>query len=245
MSIIQSLWIGSRLSGQEILSIRSFLANGHEYHLYVYDDIGPVPAGTIIKDARIILDVEHAHRDRFGTYCFLSDKFRYKLLMSRGGWWVDTDIICVKPFNISDDYFFCYMNNNEVANTVIKVPPYSNIIINMDLESSLIDDHLSWGIIGSDLLTRTLRKPQFQPLQRFIHAPDAIFPIPHNKWQYIFFKEFSDIPSLISSETYGIHLSNQMINLNKQNAESNGFNMDRNRIFPENTIFGYYQKLYL
>src|SRR5258706_6206464 len=37
--IIQGLWIGPTLSQMEQLSIASFLANGHEYHLFVYDDV--------------------------------------------------------------------------------------------------------------------------------------------------------------------------------------------------------------
>ena len=34
-NIIQSLWIGTELSNLERLSIKSFIDNGHTYHLYV------------------------------------------------------------------------------------------------------------------------------------------------------------------------------------------------------------------
>ena len=30
---------------------------------------------------------------------FSEDKFRYNLLYKKGGWWVDTDIICLKKRN--------------------------------------------------------------------------------------------------------------------------------------------------
>ena len=43
---IQSLWIGGELSPMEQLSIASFLAHGHEYHLYSY---GEVAASAVIK----------------------------------------------------------------------------------------------------------------------------------------------------------------------------------------------------
>ena len=49
--LIQSLWIGRKLSAMERLSIASFLANGHEYHLYVYDKIENSPQGTVLKAA--------------------------------------------------------------------------------------------------------------------------------------------------------------------------------------------------
>jgi len=52
---IQSLWIGERLSKIELLSIQSFLAHGHEYHLYVYADVGDVPSGVILKDAATVI----------------------------------------------------------------------------------------------------------------------------------------------------------------------------------------------
>ena len=49
------LWIGSRLSALERLSIASFLANGHPVHLYAYGPIEGIPAGTTLRDAREIL----------------------------------------------------------------------------------------------------------------------------------------------------------------------------------------------
>ena len=54
--IIQSLWIGEALSNLEIMSMKSFLANGHIYHLYTYGAINNIPDGVIIKDANDILD---------------------------------------------------------------------------------------------------------------------------------------------------------------------------------------------
>ena len=41
-SVIQSLWIGERLSVMEQLSIRSYLDQGHPFHLYVYSPVEPV-----------------------------------------------------------------------------------------------------------------------------------------------------------------------------------------------------------
>ncbi len=53
--IIQGLWIGDRLSTMEALSIKSFLNNGHEYHLYTYSHVDNIPLGTIVKDGNEIL----------------------------------------------------------------------------------------------------------------------------------------------------------------------------------------------
>ena len=98
LPIAQFLWIGSKLSRLERLSIRSFLDHGHECHLYAYEDMGQVPAGTVLKDANEIIP----HRQLFATkrgYGGFSDLFRWQLLHRKGQLWIDTDIICLKPFD--------------------------------------------------------------------------------------------------------------------------------------------------
>ena len=49
--VAKSLWIGDRLFPQHIISINSFIQNGFEYNLYVYDDVKNVPSGVILCDA--------------------------------------------------------------------------------------------------------------------------------------------------------------------------------------------------
>lgn len=103
LPIIQSLWIGNPLSNLEKLCIQSFLDNGHGFHLYTYTDIGGVPAGTIIKDANEILSQKNIFKCRRGSYALYADWFRWALLYKHGGWWVDMDIVCLKPFDFSED----------------------------------------------------------------------------------------------------------------------------------------------
>ena len=55
-NIMQSLWIGPKLSNMEKLSMQSFIDNGHEYHLYTYGEVDGIPDGVIIKDGNEILD---------------------------------------------------------------------------------------------------------------------------------------------------------------------------------------------
>ena len=54
-TIVQSLWIGTRLSVMEQLAIRSFLDHGHPFHLYTYGDVENVPAGTVVRPGTEIL----------------------------------------------------------------------------------------------------------------------------------------------------------------------------------------------
>ncbi len=106
MSIVQSVWIGAVLPPLQQLSIRSFLAQGHEYHLYTYGDVENIPQDATIRDGSEVL-----HRDNIfcyphgfgkGSYSAFSNLFRYKLILDRGGWWVDTDVVSLRPFQFDD-----------------------------------------------------------------------------------------------------------------------------------------------
>ncbi len=103
LPIIQSLWIGKPLSNLEKLCIQSFMDNGHEFHLYTYDSVGEIPAGCIVKDGNAILPATDIFISKSGTVGGFSDWFRYALLYKKGGWWVDMDMICIKPFDFGDD----------------------------------------------------------------------------------------------------------------------------------------------
>jgi hypothetical protein len=103
--IIQGLWIGAALSAMEYLSIESFLANGHEFRLFVYSDVENVPRGTVIRDGEEILPASAIFRYRDnGSYAGFANFFRYQLLWKEGGWWVDLDVICLRPFRFTDDH---------------------------------------------------------------------------------------------------------------------------------------------
>src|SRR5258706_1862824 len=100
--IVQGLWIGGSLSTMERLSIKSFLANGHAYHLYAYDDVAGVPPGAVVKDGNQILPSSLIFRCKQNkSFAAFSDFFRYKLLLEKGGWWVDLDVVCLKFFAFS------------------------------------------------------------------------------------------------------------------------------------------------
>ena len=79
-AIVQGLWVGPTLSVMEQLSIASFLRHGHTYHLYVYEDVQHIPAGTVVQDGNQILPSSRifqytAHK----TYAGFANFFRPRL----------------------------------------------------------------------------------------------------------------------------------------------------------------------
>ena len=99
---IQGLWVSGKLSPMEQTCIRSFLKHGHEFVLYTYDAVEGIPDGTTVRDARDI--VSQAELDRFlkkfngQLSAGFSDLFRYYMLHKTRGWWVDMDVVCLRPF---------------------------------------------------------------------------------------------------------------------------------------------------
>ena len=100
--IVQSLWVGPRLSRMEYYSIKSFLTLGYTFHLYTYEKVKNIPKGTVIKDASEIMPAKDIF-DLKSTYLPFSDIWRYKMLHDKGNYWVDLDMIALKKFNFNTD----------------------------------------------------------------------------------------------------------------------------------------------
>ena len=104
--VIQTLWTHGPLSVMERLSLSSFLKTGHEVHLYSYEEIAGIPNGVILKDAREIIPEKLYDYRTFINNGTFADFFRYRLLLDKGGWWVDTDLVALKRFEFCDPYVF-------------------------------------------------------------------------------------------------------------------------------------------
>jgi hypothetical protein len=129
--IIQSLWIGTRLSVMEQLSIRSYLAQGYSFHLYVYEPLENVPAGVVLRRAAEILGPEEIFCYQTGpgkgSVAAFSNSFRYKLLLERGGWWTDLDSVCLRRLDFAEEHVLGlqrYPDGSQGVNSgLIKAPP--------------------------------------------------------------------------------------------------------------------------
>jgi len=210
--IIQSLWIGNKVSILEKLCIKSFLDNGHEFHLYVYDgEIENCPEGTIFKDANEIIPKESVYKDIVNSYTSFANWFRYKLLYERGGWWVDMDVVCLKKFDFRDDYCFTTevifdygppmtITNNAIIKAPKKADFLSNMLALME-QKDLIT--ASWGKFGSRFLERVLKH---YDSKAYIQPTHVFCPI---NWHQIslFFKENVD---MTFDDSYAIHLWNNI-----------------------------------
>lgn len=215
--VIQGLWIGPELSVMEQLSIASFLRNGHAYHLFTYNELPNVPDGTVIKDGNEILPASaiFQYKDR-PSYAGFSNFFRYKLLLERGGWWADADIVCLRPFDFPEEYVFSseISAGREITNAgVIKAPAGSEAMAYAwNVCQAKQPQRLVWGETGPRLVAEVVRK---YCLDKYL-KPYYIF-CPITDWHSL----LEPYVAAIEEHAYAIHLWNELWRLGAQdkNAE--------------------------
>lgn len=162
---IQSLWIGDSLSKIEQLCIKSFIDNGHPFILYTYSAIDNIPEGAIIEDGNKILPAGaiFTHKEGWGkgSYAGFADLFRFTLLKQKGGWWVDTDVVCLKPFNFTADLIICSSFEGQwgsCANNCILKIPRDHYFVNYILDEIYkIDfENATFGVIGPGVVQKAV-----------------------------------------------------------------------------------------
>jgi len=227
--VIQSLWIGNQLSNMERLCIESYLQNGHEFHLYTFaDNLSNIPEKTEVYDGNEIIPKDRIFTDSINSFASFSDWFRYRLLFERGGWWVDMDTICIKPFNFRSTYCFATEEivdgNTLIANCYIKAPRKADFLgeclqyIDKFLEENRT---VPWGAFGPHFLTTVLST---YDCKRFIKETQVFCPI-----------HWSDIHKFISKQEIAFHDSTFAIHL--WNEIWRRGNLDKNAVYHPDSIY--------
>lgn len=153
--VVHGMWIGTRLSKLELLTLHSFVQHGHEFHLWLYDDLqNQLPEGVVVEDGDRILPRHTIFRkkDTDGE-CGVgkgslgspfSDLFRYKLLYEYGGYWVDMDVTCLRPFDFKTPYVFRTHRIGVVGN-IVKCPKHSRLMLQTyEQVAHIADENTEW-----------------------------------------------------------------------------------------------------
>lgn len=217
--VVQSLWVGGRLSAMEQICIKSFQAQGHVFHLYCYDDLKGIPDGTIIKDANEIISHDKLFIDNRQVVASFADWFRYKLLYDKGGWWVDMDSICLKHFNIQEEYCFSTEKSNsgeaELNIGFIKAPRGASFLADcLEYIESKSMKNVVWGAFGPKLFRRVLSSYEWE---KYTCSPNVFCPI---NWTEIY--KFITVQEYVpEDDTIAIHLWNEMWRLARLPRDAN------------------------
>jgi len=157
----QSFWWGERLSPYEWLCLKSFIDLGHSFDLFCFNKELAVPRGVVLRDAAEIAPREEAFVYRHGYggagwSAVFADVFRYKLLAERGGWWVDTDVVCLSRDIPHYEEFVAREDYAWVTCAVMHFPPAHPVMVLCYEQAKQKGHAVRWGDTGPRLLTRIL-----------------------------------------------------------------------------------------
>jgi len=205
---MQSLWIGDRLSTMERLSIGSFLHHGHAFDLYVYDKVENVPNGTTVRDANAILPRSQIFTyQENGSFAGFANHFRYKLLVERGGWWVDLDTVCLRAFEFTDECVIASEPSHDTevpTNAILKAAPGSPLLeFALRVCESKDPTLLEWGETGPRLIADAVAR---LGLERCVASAITFCPISYRDW------ELALLPGgeMSLDSSWSVHLWNEM-----------------------------------
>jgi len=218
--VANSLWIGKKLLPQNIISIKSFLQNGFDYNLYVYDEVKDIPSGVNVLDGNDILPDSaiwyYGRGFNKGSPSGFSNEFRFTFLYDIGGLWTDTDIVLLKEFNLEQPLIFISQENPDqsiMATTSLIYSKHPKLEIFKDALNEITfrnKERIKHGETGPDLLDYLVKKYQ---LEEFVLGYNAFCSI---GWH--------EIDKLIN----GTKLSEEAIGLHLFNArwEADGIDID-------------------
>lgn len=235
LPVIQSLWIDGALSRMERLAVQSFIDNGHEFHLYTYGKVGNVPSATVIRDGNDILPkgkiFTNQHSNSLGPF---SDWFRYALLAANGGFWVDMDIICLKPFDFEPDIVFADTPNGGFHTAVLKFPAKHPCMLWLsDYCASIPEPENTPHFHFFHQLTVAINRFQ---LGRYALPATTFYPLEVNPYQHLFGggnSKNAENPHSFGN-AYAIHLVNSGV---RELLNSYGKGYDKNSLFPDDSFY--------
>jgi hypothetical protein len=231
-----SLWIGGNLSWIEQLCIKSFLDHGHAFTLYSYEGVTNAPEGTIVADANALFPATEfiTHRAS-GSPAYHADAFRYRMIAETGLAWVDVDILCQRPWRLSEDapLFGWEKPGRVVCNAVLRLPRTSPALDRLNAfcatqypippwfaaeERAALEaareagapvhvGDMPWGVPGPAAVTHFLRETgEIEAAQPQV----AFYPIPFRDRRDMLSASI-DISDRLGPDCWGVHLWNRRL----------------------------------
>ncbi|MGX7953612.1 hypothetical protein ACWPM1_13750 [Tsuneonella sp. HG249] len=251
MDRLNTLWFEGRLGYMEQLSIASALAQGHQVRIFSYNPgtLAGVPDAVEMRDAREVMDDERRVRLFEGKYKALgSDFFRYELFAKGLGYWMDLDVILLRPLDYELDHVFGWEHDTSINGAILKLPadsPMLHELRNVPETNWLppffgprrtllyywqrfrrgevkLED-LPWGAAGPALITYLARKHGKQHLAQ---AREVFYPVPYGRAEDLF-AEARIVEGMLTPATRAVHMWHSRLTAWHDRAPPPGSYMDR------------------
>lgn len=168
----------------EKMCLKSFVRHGHEVHVYTYGEVEGVPDRVEIRNGNKVLpesEIFTYQKGGFGegSVAGFADHFRLELLNQRGGWWVDTDIICLQAFDFDEERVVATSYEHEwgvcAINCVMKLPKGDPILeYCLSRIKAINEDNVEFGETGPHLLQEAIQE---LGAQNILVKPNVFCPI--------------------------------------------------------------------
>lgn len=235
LRVLNSVWVGETLGPLEQLCVLSGLAAGHSFHIYSYDPdrLRGVPKGAEVRDAAEVMPRERmiAYAE-CGSFVLGSNFWRYEMLGQGLGYWVDLDLLLLKPLHFPQDYVFGREHEGSINTAVVYAPADSELVrdlinfpkamrrppwfgprrsLNYYLkrirQGPLTLEDLPWGTYGPQMLSHFVAK---HGLEHFAADPAVFYPV---SWHdaHELYEAAEKVEARLTEGTCAVHLYNSQL----------------------------------
>ena len=207
--VVNGFWHDSELGKLEKLCIDSWIQNGYEFHLWLYDDV-EVPKGVVVKNASEIVYLnQYFTYDggvSKGTPVAFSNLFRARLLYKLGGLYTDLDVFCLKPYDFNERFVFSEQGDStrdyHVATCILYSENRDESIFNdwSDWILSLKYETITHGDLGPNLFTKLVIDNK---LEKYVLPKEYFCPVDWESYKDVLEHNF---------DSYGVHLYRSLWN---------------------------------
>ncbi|WP_210527402.1 glycosyltransferase [Rubellimicrobium arenae] len=143
----------------------------YDRDLEVPDGIRVEPADAILPKSELFIYNRGLGK---GSVAVFSDWFRYRMLHERGGYWVDTDVLCLQPFPAFDTVTVGREDAIRLNNAVIYAPAGDPMFLHAYERARDMGPDAPWGLAGPVLLTSLATSGKFDVR---VMDPSAFYPV--------------------------------------------------------------------
>lgn len=230
MEPINTLWFEGRLGYMERLSIATALAQGHPVTIFSYrpETLEGVPDGVQVRNAAEVMNDRRRVCLFEGKFKALgSDFFRYELFAQQLGYWMDLDVILLRPLDFASEYVFGWEHDTSINGAILKLPANSGMLeelrnipaknwlppffgprrtlgywwMKLRKREVMLED-LPWGVAGPAMITYLARK--YDKLESAQPRP-VFYPLPYERALDLF-DDAEIVEATLAPETRAIHM---------------------------------------
>jgi len=157
---LRTFWHGNSIGPYQLLCLRTFVDRGHRVEVFTYSDTITIPDWLKLRNASDVLPRERVLRPlEEGGVAIHANLFRYALLSQLGGWWIDPDVVLLKPDLPPGDVIFSGPDAFKLVSTsVLRCPAGHPLLTQAFARAELTGDSLQdWDRAGSVMLTSLVK----------------------------------------------------------------------------------------